>query len=104
MSLADRKLLESPKSQRETIYRTSDGDDKFFIWSAKGSKQATKLLKRLEPVRQDVNGYWFEMPTTWMHIHPPRKITMTDEQREAAKIRLMRRTSHVQEEKVDAAD
>jgi hypothetical protein len=43
--------------ERETILRTDDASDPWTVWSAKGSRQARRLLKRCTPVREDATGW-----------------------------------------------
>ena len=75
-------------AERETTLRTDDASDTWTIWSAKGSRQARRLLKRCTPVAEDAMGYWFEVPLAWVKVAPPPRRTLTEEQRRAIYMRL----------------
>ena len=75
-------------AERETILRTDDASDTWTIWSAKGSRQARRLLRRCTPVAEDAMGYRFEVPSTWVRVAPPPRRALTEEQRRAIQVRL----------------
>jgi hypothetical protein len=75
-------------AEREAILRTDDASDAWSIWSAKGSRQARRLLKRCTPVAEDAMGYRFMIPVAWVRIVPSRPRTLTGEERRAIGARL----------------
>jgi hypothetical protein len=85
-------------AERETILRTDDASDTWTIWSAKGSRQARRLLKRCPPVAEDAMGYRFEVPLAWVRVAPPRQVRLTEAQRQrlSAHMKALRRSESPQ--------
>jgi hypothetical protein len=81
------------------ILHTDDASDTWTIWSAKGSRQARRLLQRCTPMAEDTHGYRFEVPVTWVRVAPPPRRALTEEQRRAIQVRLAAAKARTQREK-----
>ena len=93
----DRKMeISIPMDEQETtvnMYPRSV-DEKAYIYTSIPSveKRLKKFSEQYEEVileKQDYNGSFFTVPLKWITIKPPRKSNMTEEQKQAARERLM---------------
>ena len=95
----------------ETCFNYCDKDHGYF--SSDERRYVSKIRKLKEKYPEQVRiiaepegndgCIYCELPTTWFSIRPPRKLDLTDEQREKSRVRMMQMREHGQIRAVNTA-
>ena len=86
----------------ETCFNYIDKDHGFFSsderkWIGKVRRLKEKYPDEVRIIRQPEENdgcIYCELPSSWLMVRPPRKLDLTDEQREASRVRMMRLHEH----------
>lgn len=88
---AERETLINPDANT-TLRYNEDPDDMGVVWTA--SPAMIRRMEKLgvEPYRVDApDSKYYHVPRSWIIVRPPKKMTLTDEQRKAIGDRLRKK-------------